>query len=314
LQNSGKTGNDLDDTILQRAFGRGGKPVTVRDIFNLLAAEKGSTKKILRARPDIRHETISLGRAFLIANHPELYEEIVKKKPLKDYRILIDENISARVAPNIRDGFGYITHTNFVGLAGKKDPEVWAWAVNNRIDAIITRDQVRKTDQDLTEIAVRSTLAMMAREGQDKVDFASLPLIIHVDCMKDVTHTVGRLFNRYRNGIQRHMEARITPYIKVGETGIQSGPPYTDLLPEPPKGEQRDFDNRYREWVQRWMKAILDQHKGPLTPELEKQVRRIVEDSGRQSLIKRAQGAVSNDNGDPRKEQRPPKPPAPFIP
>jgi hypothetical protein len=291
---SRKTGNDLDDTILQRAKGSS-PPVTVREIFNLLA-EKGSTKDILRTRPDIRHETISLARAFLIANHPKLYQEIDKRKPLKDYRILIDENISARLSPLVRNGFGYITHTNFVGLAGKKDPQVWEWAVNNRIDAIITGDQVRKTDQDLTEIAVRSTLAMIAKSGADKVDFASLPLIIHIDCENKVTKTAAQLFNRYKNGIHRHIEARVTPYIKVTESGIRSGPPYTELLPRPPTGQ-----HNYESWVKKWMDAILAQHNGPMTPEIEQNVRRIVEDSGRQSLMKRAQDGAINDNATPDK-------------
>lgn len=89
-------GINLKTTVLQRIDPL--KPetpdnvITVLDVFNMLA--KGmSTKQLCRARPDIRPESVTLARAFLIAKHPELYARKVSSAPDNDYRLLVDENI-----------------------------------------------------------------------------------------------------------------------------------------------------------------------------------------------------------------------------
>ncbi len=281
----------MGQTIIQRIKpkGRNGKEkvITVRDVFNLLA--KGmNTRAICKQRPDIKPETVLMARAFLIANHPELYNERISPAPDNNYRLLVDENISARIIPHIREGFNYATHTNFVGLNGKKDPEVWQWAVNNRIDAILTGDKrMVDKDRDLTLIAIENAKDIMRKMGETGLDvnLSELPLVIHVDPLRnDVTNTVAALFRKHQAKIHEYLETRSRPYIKVTAGGVIEGPRYVTLLQQ----EKPEIKAHANQWVEQWTtKIIKDKPDGDkMSLEQIEEVRQRVKDTMLPEILK----------------------------
>ncbi len=207
--------------------------ITVRDIFNLLA--KGlSVGQIEKLRPEIDRKAIEMGRAFLMAKLPDLYAKEIAEKPPYDYKMLIDENISARLIPAIRKAFGYATHTNFEGLKGENDQTVWRWAVNHNMDALISRDRKMKNeDEDLTLIAVKETLNILERLEPGRIndiDLRKLPTVIHIKEEKNIVNTVSHLFNKHMDDIHAYLDKPTSPYLLVSEEGLTPGPTYKELL------------------------------------------------------------------------------------
>lgn len=263
---------ELGDTVLQRANQEtGARPVKLSEIFNLLC--KGGTKFIRRQSPDIRPETIALGRAWLIATKPELYKKKIAPNQTGDLRLLVDECVSARIIPMIRNGFGFATHANFVGLkgcgtkSGKGDADLWGWALANNIDAVITRDRAQKDDQlDLTLIAKKHALGVLARmqtEEGKKIDVNTLPVLIHVSTQRATYPYISGLLNTHRKAIQDFLHTRIAPVIVVDEHGVKAEMTYQKLweqaqIGEVPPGPGRAFVTKESRWASAWLKSILD--------------------------------------------------------
>ena len=239
--------------------------ITVSDVYNMLA--KGyNTGRIRRERPEIKTETVALARAFIIANAPDVYDRIWKKSRANDYRALVDECLPARVIPLIRENcFGWATHTNFVKLQGRPDDEVWQWAVNNGVDAVITRDwKMTDPEGDLTYIAVehaKAVLEKMDESDEDFVDVEDLPVVIHVKTQYANYGYVAKLFNMHKDQILSYVDTRTTPYIEVTERGVKAGPTYTELwAAQKMKGESEESHEvipRRDSWISRWMNEIL---------------------------------------------------------
>lgn len=233
----------LGDLVLQSGGRkRRCRVVTLSEMFNLLCM--GGTKYIRRERPDIRPETIALGRAWLIAARPDLYDTRVARNQSGDLRLLVDENLPAKIIPTIRNGFGYATHTNFTkrinaidlrgcGNSGTGDKPVWQWAVNNNIDAIITLDRAeRKPDLDLTRIAKDNAITVMRRmveEGREIVNMADLPVIIHVICRRHDYKYVSGVINNQRAQLYKYLQTRTAPVVIVDERGVRPDQTYLDL-------------------------------------------------------------------------------------
>lgn len=274
----------LGDLVLQYSGRkRRRRIVTLSEMFNLLC--QGGTKYIRREHPEIKPETIALGRAWLIAARPELYNSQVARNQTGDLRLLVDENLPTKIIPIIRNGFGYATHTNFTkrthavdlqgcGNSGTGDKPVWEWAVNNNIDAIITLDRAqRKPDIDLTRIAKDNAIAVMKRmveDGRDIVDVADLPVIIHVTCRRRDYKYVSGVINNHRDQLYKYLQTRTAPVVIVDEKGVRPDQTYLDLW----KKHLRDLDiikyghervGRREARVRQWWDQIS--HGNPVIPQ-----------------------------------------------
>ncbi|MDP5210964.1 DUF5615 family PIN-like protein [Microbulbifer sp. 2205BS26-8] len=53
--------------------------------------------------------------------------------------LLLDENLSYRLAPRLNDIYPGIIAARTAGLLGKKDPDVWKYATENNL-TIVTKD------------------------------------------------------------------------------------------------------------------------------------------------------------------------------
>ncbi len=263
---------EIDNKVIQRIVADGpetrNNKITVGDVFNLLVVKGLKTKAIRRLRPDIKPETIALTRAFIISARPDIYRQLVDNDSA-DYRMLVDEALPARIIPAIRQGFSYATHTNFVGLNGKGrshpqgDQDLWVWAVNNNIDAIVTRDYATTSDdQDLTAIALADSLKMIAKmdeTARDSINLDELPLIIHIKSEKADYKTIAKIFTAHQQSIQSYLETRSTPFIMVTENGVKSGPTYIELWDrylQQQTGNYETIPRRDRQKEQ-WKRSIL---------------------------------------------------------
>lgn len=253
--------------------------ITLQHVYNYLSLGL-TTKGIVRADPRIRPETVSLARACLVANYPELYDALVKKAPETEYKALVDENISPRVLPGLRDYFRYLAHTGFKKLNGQEDREVWRWAVNNSYDAILTCDLRNKSEKDLTYIAVQEALGIIEQEAsalQERVDLSSLPLVIHVRMERKLKDTLPKLMKQFRKAVYHYIENRVTPYIEVSRSGVSCGPTYADLVGGKTNQTPDDVMSREERWVIDWKAKIMTNHRaGDLTPDQEKNIDQMV--------------------------------------
>lgn len=259
---------NFDDIVIQRIDRtqpkHKGNIVTLKEVYDLL--QRGmTTKNIVQARPEIRPETVTLARAFLIAHDAQSYDTQIKNThPEKNYRILVDENLPAAMIAALHDKYGEVTHTSYVGLNGKKDPEVWQWAVNNDIDAILTRDRTKKSAQDLTRIAIFAAEDVLkAQFDRDaySTSLANLPLIVHINVFSknDTYQRCARMFLKNADAVHDNIENRLSPYIRVMEDGIAHGPDFETIRNSINVRESRQkFEVRKGRWVSKWMDNIFN--------------------------------------------------------
>lgn len=160
--------------------------------------------------------------------------------------------------------------------------------MNNRIDAIITRDRKMVDEQkDLTLIAIEHAKRIIARmeETGASINLNELPLVIHVDAKQNVSSRVAEIFKNHSSAIHEYLETRTRPYILVKESGIVEGPRYATLLAE--NSENSEIKSRMDQWVDNWTAKILNSGKSdierneygePLPEEIEK-IRQRVKDT-----------------------------------
>lgn len=253
--------------------------ITLRQVYDYLSCGL-TTRGIMRADPRIRPETVALARACLIANYPDLYDALVKKAPETEYKALVDENISPRVLPGLRDYFRYLTHTGFKKLNGKPDREVWRWAVNNNYDAILTRDLRSKSEKDLTYIAVQEAMGIIEKEASDRrerVDLSGLPLVIHVRLNRNLEDKLPQLMKQFRKAVYHYIENRVAPCIEVSPGGVSCNETYADLVGRKANQMPEQVTSREDRWASDWKSRIMRNHRtGDLTPDQEKNIDEMV--------------------------------------
>lgn len=303
-----------NDVILQRKIR--GHPRTEDNVIRLsqihdyLMRGMGSAE-ITRDHPEILPETITLARAFLIAKDPDHYDTLVNTQhPEKSYHILLDENLSHKISPQIHEQYGHVTHTRFEDLSGKPDSQVWQWSHENAIHAILTSDKRNISSRDLTRIAIKDAENILKAEFDESsrsLLLNSRPLVVHIDAIKKNTNRNNiRLFLKHAKAIHEHIENRVSPYIDVLEDAVVTGPTFLEIrryldLPEP----VAIFENRHNAWTEKWTRMVYANAPHATTlSEFEKQrIRQTIEKSAvicarPEKEIKQYRNAVLTKNAD----------------
>jgi hypothetical protein len=245
------------------------RAVTLRDIFNYFSEGK-TTKAIMRTDPAIRPETVALARAFLVASYPEVQARLTPAISSQDYKILIDENISPKIAAVLPAGFGHIITVKEAGLMKKKDPVIWEWAVNENCDAILTRDwRQKKPDTDLTLIAIEAARKIIAAEqeaGTMRVVLNEMPVVIHFKLKGEMVATAREVFSKFEHDIKSFLETVTAPYIEISNSGVRPSKTYAELVREKTGEDKHESRTRIERWHAKWRRIILNQHKEKLSP------------------------------------------------
>jgi len=232
--------DELSCYFLQIRSGRSGAPpqeISLRQIFNSMARDSGirgmeesvqqGQKVFIKCK---KTPAVEMGRAFLIAKFPGLYADFVAGWPGTSRRFLIDENLSMTLAGKLWKDFGRATHTNLENLGGRKDQEVWRWAVHNNIDAIISCDmRMRDHEKDISLIAVHETFEALckAKHAGVGIDTKSLPLIIQIETIS--TENATDILEKHKEFVLKNVRTRTTPYIYLTNDLTVCGPSYDDI-------------------------------------------------------------------------------------
>lgn len=232
--------DELSCYFMQIRSKRSGTPpqeISLRQIFNSMTRDsgiRGMEESVQQGRKVLikckKTPAAEMGRAVLIARFPGLYADFIAGWPGTSRRFLIDENLSMTLAGKLWKDFGRATHTNFENLDGRKDQEVWRWATNNNIDAIISSDmRMRNHETDLSLIAVHETFQTLknAKAHNIEIDTKDLPLIIQVEL--NSTQEVGNILEKHKEFILKNVRTRTAPYIYLGNDLAVCGPSYDDI-------------------------------------------------------------------------------------
>ncbi len=224
--------DELDSTVLKTVLVKGGKvrKVTLRDVFNHLSNKRLNDNAISKKDPDISHNDIKAARSILISKFPGLYADHVEGWPATVHHFLIDENLSKLFAISLWHAFGRATHTEHADLNGAKDPQVWRWAIKNKIKAIVTRDKrMINAKEDLGLIAVKNAYDLLHRETprRCKLKAEDLPLLIQIEA--EHSESVSEILEKHKETILNHLENRTVPYILLTKEQCVIGPTYEDI-------------------------------------------------------------------------------------
>lgn len=231
IKEAGQTVPEKLDQTTVETYRNSNKPktLTLREVFNLMAACDTPGKPDKRRKGPVPEgvlpETIEDVRNYLIARLPGLYADQIGGWPGTAHQFLLDENLSKMAASALWKTFGRATHTSYENLNGKKDPDVWKWAVRSDISAIVTRDRRMSSDQDLGLIAVRHSFDMIKKRGAPPKVPPPLVIQIVAPSMKSVV----KIMAQHREEILRHLQKQTSPYIVLTETRCLSGPSFSDL-------------------------------------------------------------------------------------
>lgn len=259
-----------------------GRNYSLHSIFNLLSM--GCTSKEIRKRhPDILPETVTLARSILIARNAEFFPDTQSERIFRDFKVLIDENISPDTAGYLRLHFKRVNHVNDVGLTGHQDARVWEWALNNSYDIIFTKDKANQTERDLTFIAVndaRSILRAMDQRRGNNITLAALPMLVHLSGSHDVEAELKKLLRRNKEEFFNYLDNRATPYLDVRSGSIVCGPTYFELRGrnhiEDHKISEEDFGraklNLKERYKLMWLSRLSVEEIRSMNPEREQKV------------------------------------------
>jgi hypothetical protein len=183
------------------------------------------------------------------------------------FRILLDENLSPRVQKSIPDSFAETTLMKSAGLKGRKDHEIWDWAVAHRIDAIITHDwKMKKEGRDLTLIAVAAARRIIEENGgmHDRDRLTALPLIIHLDGRGDPAATMKTIMDKFGSKLTdyvRDIRKGGISYINISLQGITPGKSWAEFIYDEHMRDSRNY-TRTEALERKWMNKILSRSEG----------------------------------------------------
>jgi predicted nuclease of predicted toxin-antitoxin system len=172
---------DADKTVLYRASRYSDGPdVTLWDVYNKFEMGQ-SLGEISQDLPDVPKNKLLFARAFFASVNPQAYAS----STISPLKVLVDENVDPHIVTDTaREVFGHATHVSFVGLAFKRDVDVYAFALRQRYNLIISKDLAlikSRATWDLTRCA-HEFFQWRLNAGNNTTGeyIAQLPRILHV--------------------------------------------------------------------------------------------------------------------------------------
>jgi hypothetical protein len=194
-------------------------------------------------------------------------------------RVLVDENLPQRYVLSLHKRFGPATHTDYMGLTGKKDREVYEQSFVEGFDMIVTLDQAQKKKTDLTCIATERALDVILQEGPDSPVLQDLPVVVRFKWSPKAAKEVPDLLRKYQPELIALALSKKTPYVTLTHHRIQLGPTYEDLAAEYWSERQSRTTlkaqfHRVDRWRDQWVERMKEGYEGRiLTPKDERRLR-----------------------------------------
>lgn len=264
----------------------------------LSRAEK---KRIDRARRKaaqnlkITNKALHKAMACMAAIAPKQTQHVIGAG-LGCVRALVDENLPQRYVLTFHKRFGSATHTDYLGLSGRKDKDVYEKASLQGFDLIVTLDRAQKRKSDLTRIAVMQALDVIVREGPSSPLLQELPLVVRFKQSHRAAREVSFLLKQYQPELIALAKTKPSPYVTITQAGIELGPTYEDLAKE--YRTQRESRttlkaqfHRVERWRDQWVERIKREgYKGrTLTVADEVRLREVAEAAAKISFEIRSQ-------------------------
>lgn len=226
--------DNLLGLLVQR--GRDGKKdVYFADILSSL--KEGAGNKALRRRFGIRSGRNLQRAREQFAVYSKLSDMNDNSAKPKGLQVLFDENVASWDMLDVGQVFGSVTNVYLESLTSAQDAEVWAYAVERKINVIVTRDKRDKDDRDLTYIAKQAWY----EAGKVKAE-RNLPMLMHVS--NDIgtqAEVFGACLEKSLNDVFRICAAKEGPVMQISMAGVQLGVTQKDLERE------QEYRRRHRE-------------------------------------------------------------------
>ena len=215
---------DADKTILYRAPVNSDLPnVTLWDVYQRF--EQGqSLTAIATDIPEVPKNKLLLARAFFASMNPKAYAS----STITPLRVLVDENIDAHIVTDTaRKVFGHATHVSFVGLAYKRDVDVYAYALKHRINLIASKDLAlikSRATWDLTRCA-HEFFQWRLNAGNNTTGeyIARLPRILHVMGANLSGEDIAQNFEINHRHVGAIFDEAASPTIQLHRDGAKPG-------------------------------------------------------------------------------------------
>jgi hypothetical protein len=209
-----------------------------------------------------------LARAHIWSRTRKAYHFLAHDRSLKDFRVLLDENMPPKAQNLLSRYFGQVVHVHDVGLTAKTDQDVIDYAIENQIDAILTRDTRTFHDSDLTKAAVNRTkdvIRAMDRSDRPNFSLSDLPVVLHFPGTRKITKRLQRFLNGRIADLVDYLDGRSVPYVRIQEDGIVDfGPTFLELTGQMRyQGREKEYAHMLdrREAFKDWVRAEIYRRK-----------------------------------------------------
>ena len=139
------------------------------------------------------------------------------RKPVK---ILLDENITWKIIPDLVNNITELSHVLFENMGGWRDDGIWERGIKGEFGIVITQDH------DFRKLAEAHAMDKILRAGSLDADINGCPFVVHVDTevlkkglVVEAFHTRTPKIVQEASRVPRHM-----PYMRLDKDGLFRGP------------------------------------------------------------------------------------------
>lgn len=262
-------------TILYRASAYSNNPdITLSDVYQRFETGQ-SLASISADMPEIPKNKLLFARAFFASMNPEAYAS----STVTPMRVLVDENVDPHIVTDTaREVFGHATHVSFVGLAYKRDVDVYKHALKNRYDLIVSKDMAlvkSRATWDLSRCAHEFYQWRLNSGCNTTGDYiARLPRILHVMGANLSGEDIANNLKRNHRHVAAIFDEAASPTIQLHRDEAKPGKHFLEFIED---GRFQKLKSMRDGIVTQIMDAFCMDEEGTPNKQVAAMIKRVVE-------------------------------------